>query len=402
MKKKITRSIFALLALFAVSASFMSATGASRSADIPCISDTYADVAEDHYESFHVPSSAEPSPFRRGDAELDLLGIPTAASGRSADLKDLNLYVGGMPFGVKFATEGLLVVGFSDIKNGSKTENPCKDSGIKIGDTIISINGKKLTDAEELGDVVAKNGDKEMKIGYIRNGKSYTATIRPAYCAEEGKYKAGVFLRDSGAGIGTVTFIDPRDNSFGGLGHGICDADTGGLIPIGRGSVVDVSITGVVKGLVGSPGEVKGCFTSGKVGSLLKNTDRGVFGMFATSPTSPLPSPISVGTRNELRAGKATIYSTLDGTTPKEYTIEISDIKRDATGNKCFTVKITDEELLNKTGGIIQGMSGSPIIQNGKLVGAVTHVLINDPTTGYGIFIENMLSASQAQMPKAA
>ena len=177
----------------------------------------------------------------------------------------------------------------------------------------------------------------------------------------------------------------------------------GELIPMQRGSVVDVTIHGVTKGLAGAPGEVKGAFASGKIGTLLGNSHCGVWGVLASLPkTCPKSEPISVGLRDEVKEGDATIWCTLEGNTPKEDTVKISEIQRDSTTNKCFTVKITDKDLIAKSGGIIQGMSGSPIIQNGKLVGAVTHVLINDPTTGYGIFIENMLNAAQMPMAKAS
>ena len=337
-------------------------------------------------------------------SELNALGIPVAAARPTASsYKNMKLYVGGMPFGVKFATDGLLVVGFSDVTDDDgKASNPSKEAGIRINDVIISVNGKSVGSAEELTERVEKNGRSAMTLEYTRDGKKYKAVVSPAYCSEDGKYKAGILVRDSGAGIGTVTYIVPESGSFGGLGHGICDGETGKLIPMSRGSVVGVEICGVVKGLSGSPGEVKGYFNSGKTGSLLKNTQCGVYGVFATIPSSPISAPVSIGLRNEVREGKATIYSTLDGTTPVAYEIKISDIKRDATGNKCFTIKVTDSALIEKTGGIIQGMSGSPIIQNGKLVGAVTHVLINDPTTGYGIFIENMLNSANIPMAKAS
>ena len=181
-----------------------------------------------------------------------------------------------------------------------------------------------------------------------------------------------------------------------------CDATSGEIVSMTRGSVVDVTISGVVRGEAGTPGEVKGYFSSGKTGTLFSNTDCGVFGMFAESPKNTVCEPLPVGLRNEVREGAAYIYCTLDTNKIEKYTVELSAIDRNASGNKCFTVKITDKALLEKTGGIIQGMSGSPIIQNGKLVGAVTHVLINDPTTGYGIFIENMLTAAQMPMAKAS
>ena len=392
MKRQKIKHFFAFLTLVAITASFVPATALSTQQGR-----SYPD--ENAVLCSSELTFAEMDNVKILRSDLNPFGIPVSASKTPTSYKNMKLYVGGMPFGVKFATDGLLIVGFSDIKNGDKTENPCRTAGLKINDVIVSINGKSVSSTEELTDRVAANGKSPLTVEYVRDGKTYKAVITPSYCSEEGKYKAGIFVRDSGAGIGTVTYIVPEDGSFAGLGHGICDGETGKLIPMSRGSVVGVEINGVVKGLSGSPGEVKGYFNSGKTGTLLRNTQCGVYGVFANSPASPISTPVSLGLRNEVKEGNATIYSTLNGTTPRAYEIKISDIKRDATGNKCFTVKVTDPALIEKTGGIIQGMSGSPIIQNGKLVGAVTHVLINDPTTGYGIFIENMLNA--AQMPQA-
>ena len=314
--------------------------------------------------------------------------LPSANSKQFGNLK---LAVGGMPFGVKFMTEGVLVVGMSDVptKNGAK--NPAREAGLRVGDRILTLRGQPLLSAAELTEIVAKNQNKPLKITYLRAGKEQTAILTPVYSSAEARYVTGLYVRDGGAGIGTLTFIFPKTGAFAGLGHGICDAATGKPIPIQRGSVVDVTISGVVRGLSGAPGEVKGYFSSGKTGTLLGNTECGVFGVLAKLPKN-LSEPIPVGLRNEVRDGKATILCTLDESGRHEYEVELSGIQRDATGNKCFTVKVTDKDLLDKTGGIIQGMSGSPIIQNGKIIGAVTHVLINDPSTGYGIFIENMLN----------
>ena len=209
----------------------------------------------------------------------------------------------------------------------------------------------------------------------------------------------GVFLRDSAAGIGTVTFIDKETGLFGGLGHGICDPDTGAPVSIRRGEVRRAVITGILRGSAGKPGEMRGHLDKEKVGALVKNDACGVFGVFTECPVS---REVEIAYRHEVKEGNATLYTTLDGECVTPYTVKISAIDREATGNKCFTVTVTDAALLAKTGGIIQGMSGSPIIQNGKLVGAVTHVMINDPTTGYGIFIENMLNAAQMPMAKAS
>ena len=319
----------------------------------------------------------------------------------TANLKSTKVYVGGMPFGVKFLTDGVIVAGTFEVKTANGTKNPAADAGLVQNDVILAVNGTKVTDAAQLSELCEKSSGAPIKIVYKRNGKQAECSMTPAKCSEDGKYKSGIYARDSGAGIGTVTYIMPETLEFGGLGHGICDGESGKLIPMQRGSVVDVTISGVVKGLVGDPGEVRGYFSSGKTGTLLRNTECGVFGAFAKLPESA-GTLMSVATRDELRTGEAYILSTLDGTTPQKYRVEISDIKLSATGNKCFTVKVTDPALIEKSGGIVQGMSGSPIIQNGKLVGAVTHVLINDPSTGYGIFIENMLGAAQMPMQRAA
>ena len=329
-------------------------------------------------------------------------GAPSASLSAS-ELKSMKLYVGGIPFGVKFMTEGILIVGFCDVDQGGKRINPSSEAGLKAGDRIISINGKELISAAELTDIVAKSGGKTLSVEYLRGGSKYTAKLTPAYSQSEKCYKTGIYVKDNGAGIGTVTYIDPNTLSFGGLGHGICEGESGKLVPIQRGSVVNVCINGVVRGQCGTPGEVKGYFKAGKLGSLLKNTECGVFGVYASLPQNLPSEPLSLGLRNEVKEGKAYIWCTLDeGGVPQRYEIEISNIDRAASAGKCFNVKVTDQTLIAKTGGIVQGMSGSPIIQNGKLVGAVTHVLINDPTTGYGIFIENMLNAAQMPMQKAA
>ena len=324
------------------------------------------------------------------------------ASLSKSELKNKKLYPGGIPFGIKFVTEGVLIVGFCDFKNDGTTVNPSSAAGLKTGDRILSINSKPLCSAEELTQIVEQSAGKPLQIVYKRNGSEQKTVLTPIFSDSEGVYKTGIYVKDSGAGIGTISYIDPETLEFGGLGHGICDVESGQLIPISKGNVVDVNINGIKKGAVGAPGELRGYFSSGRVGSLLINNDCGVFGAFAKVPSGLPSEPLSLGLKEELKSGKAYIYTTLDGCTPKQYEIEISNIKLSETHGKCFTVKVTDKAILGKTGGIVQGMSGSPIIQNGKLVGAVTHVLINDPTTGYGIFIENMLNAAQMPMQKAA
>ena len=379
MAKTITKSLSLVLAsLFLLLSAFSLLPPANG------ISDALP-VTRLAYGTLSFPS---PSPDQLEPLSAAPVSLRTAAAGRYQELK---LYPGGIPFGVKFMTEGVMIVGFNDVRTDSGTVNPAKNAKLQPSDLILKIDGRELTSAAELSEIVEKSDGKPLEILYSRDGNQGKTILTPAYSTAEGRYVTGLYVRDSGAGIGTVTFVLPETNAFAGLGHGICDGGTGKLIPMQRGSVVGVTINGVVRGLAGSPGEVKGYFSSGKVGSLIGNTECGVFGVFAKCPEGLPSEPLPIGLRNELREGKATIYCTLDGGAPKAYTVTISEIVRDSHSNKCFTVKVTDKALIEKTGGIIQGMSGSPIIQDGKIVGAVTHVLINDPTTGYGIFIENML-----------
>lgn len=313
-----------------------------------------------------------------------LFGAIPVKSVTVARLSDVKVHVGGVPFGIKFLTRGASVVGFDN-----EASNPAYKAGLRLYDTIIKINGKEIAGAHELAREVERGG--EVELTYLRAGKERTVRFTPAYSEDEKKYTLGVWLKDSGAGIGTLTFVLP-DGTFGGLGHGICDSETGELTPISNGSVLGVTLNGILKGKSGSPGELKGYFNSSKIGALYKNSDVGVFGALAEIPDAIKDKTYSLCLKNELKEGAATLICTLDDNVRREYSVEISNINRNATGNKCFTVKITDEKLLSQTGGIVQGMSGSPIIQNGKLVGAVTHVLVGDPSTGYGIFIENMLT----------
>ncbi|MBR5880913.1 MAG: SpoIVB peptidase [Clostridia bacterium] len=325
------------------------------------------------------------------------LGMPLPITEASAaSVSDVRLLPGGMPFGVKFSTEGVLVVGFCDIDAEGGTVNPAYAAGLRVRDVITSVNGKQVADAAQFGSMVSGAGNQALTLTYTRGGKSHTATLTPARSVSENRYKTGLWVRDSGAGIGTVTYIVPSTGAFGGLGHGICDGESGALVSMTRGVVSDVTVSGVQKGVSGKPGELKGYFGAEKTGTLLKNTDCGVFGVFSHIPTCSPMRALPIATPAEVKEGEAYIFCTLDGGKPCKYSVNISQIDRSATGPKCFTVKVTDPALIAKTGGIVQGMSGSPIIQNGKLIGAVTHVLINDPTTGYGIFITNML----AQMPE--
>ena len=397
--KKTSRMKIALAALLLTASALFS----SYNIIIPNTLSCYAGDALPQYFGAGADLPASVETFSSGEdsvstytAQYKLFNMIPIKSVNVSVYKKTELYPGGMPFGVKFFTDGVIVTGYSD-----GTQNPAKAAGIRVHDVIISVNGKKITSAAQLTDIANKSGGSELEIKYTHDGIERSAKLKPYYCEAESRYKTGLTVRDSGAGIGTVTYIVPETGEFAGLGHGICDSETGKLIPIERGAVSGVSISGIVKGAVGAPGELKGYFKSGKTGSMIKNTDCGVYGVFTPCPSGI--KPMQIGLKNELREGEAYILCTLDNESGiGKYSINISNINLNASAGKCFTVKVTDKALLAKTGGIVQGMSGSPIIQDGKIVGAVTHVMINDPTTGYGIFIENMLNAAQMPMAKAS
>jgi len=312
--------------------------------------------------------------------------------GVSADTPD-QVLAGGMPFGEKFFSEGIVVVGFTEVETAEGVRTPAYDAGLRLGDVITHVCGKPVKSSSEMIRLI-EGTSAPVEITYLRDGAENTVSFLPSLSAADGRMKTGMWIRDTTAGIGTVTYINPETGEFAGLGHGICDAETGELLKMERGTVVDVEITGISRGIAGTPGELKGYFTGEKSGVLLGNTECGVYGVFTEIPANPAIESAELGTRWEVEAGEAVIRCTLDDNCMAEYEIEIQEICRDSRDNRSFTIQVTDEDLLEKTGGIVQGMSGSPIIQNGKLIGAVTHVLINDPSKGYGIFIENMLEAA--------
>ena len=332
-----------------------------------------------------VSRTLDVPPLLLPDAEDATLPVLSPES-----LEGLTVCPGGMPFGVKFFTEGVTVVGFCDVETANGAVNPAAKAGLRAKDMILKVDGTPLQSASDLTDRIEGCEGRTLRLTCRRGTREMEISLTPAYCPAEARYKTGMWVRDSGAGIGTVTFILPDTGAFAGLGHGICDAETGALVPMKRGTVSDVTISSVVKGAAGAPGELKGYFNAGKTGSLLGNSTCGVWGVLSQIPDEA-PEPMPVGLRDDVKEGKAYILCTLDDNKMEEYDIKISNINRDATGSKCFTVTVTDPDLIARTGGIVQGMSGSPIIQDGKLVGAVTHVLINNPTSGYGIFLENML-----------
>lgn len=301
---------------------------------------------------------------------------------------------GGNPFGIKMFTEGVIVVGMSDIASAGTSQNPAKMSGIKVGDIITSMNDINVQTNEDVGEVVSSSGGKPVSIQFERAGQEMNCSINPVK-GDDGIYRAGIWVRDSSAGIGTMTYYNPISNVFAGLGHAICDVDTGNIMPLHSGEIVGVKITGVNRGESGAPGELKGSFSGETTGKLLINSQVGIFGVGSMPPTHAQPIPLAL--KYEVMEGPATIFCTLDDGQTKEYAILIEKVSiAENNPTKNMIIRVVDPALLERTGGIVQGMSGSPILQNGKLVGAVTHVFVNDPTRGYGIFAENMDKMSKS------
>lgn len=304
----------------------------------------------------------------------------------------------GRAVGIKLFSDGVVVVGTSEVAGEGGKVNPARDCGLREGDIITHINSTEVDTIEEVSALLQELEGQPMSIRAIRDEKQVQLTATPVLCPADGAYKLGAWIRDSMAGIGTVTFYDPDTGVFGALGHGVSDVDTLRLMPLSRGAILHSSVTGVEKGQVGTPGQLRGAFDlSQDLGQLYANTTSGIFGTLQNTGGLPLGEALPVARRDEVKVGEVTIRSNIQGEEVKEYQAEIVRIyPENEEDTRNFLIKVTDKELLDKTGGIVQGMSGSPILQDGKLVGAVTHVLLNNPSQGYGILAENMLKAAGA------
>lgn len=347
-------------------------------------------------ESIAVAVTGDGGYTRTEEGALYFCGIVPVKAVSVTTVTDKKLYPGGMLFGVRCSTDGVLVVGLQCVREDIC---PAREAGVRIGDVITHVDGVAVTSVQTLADSIAavglSGGGVTLKVQ--RDGESLSLKVTPQK-ADDGVFRAGIRARDSSAGIGTVSFIDPETGLFGGLGHGICDVDTGALLPLSRGMTMDVRVTEILRGSKGAPGELRGSFLAGRTGTLMQNTELGVFGVFGAVPAEHMEA-MTVGVASEVHAGEATVLCTLDDTGVQAYSARITRVSGHAGDEPCsknFIIEVTDEALLAKTGGIIQGMSGSPVLQDGKLIGAVTHVLVSDPRCGYGIFIENMLKTADA------
>ena len=306
----------------------------------------------------------------------------------------------GLVSGIKLYTSGALVVGMSEIKGlDNQKYKPYERSGIEEGDTIIQIGKKEINNANDLVNVVNQSNGEELNIFYIRNGRKEETRIYPLKTGEN-EYKLGLWVRDSAAGIGTMTYYEPKTGKFAALGHGIADIDTGELIDVGNGEFITTKVLSIIKGENGTPGKIQGSINDqSQIGIITKNSAFGIYGKVTdiSKLNANSGNLMDVALRKEIQLGKATMLCSLDGKNVEEYEIKIEKIYlNNDYDNKSMLIKVTDKRLIEKTGGIIQGMSGSPVIQNGKFIGAVTNVLVSDPTQGYVVFGDIMIKEGTA------
>lgn len=328
------------------------------------------------------------------DCYTSLINSKALTTLRKEKRKDIEVYPGGISIGVKINNKGALVVGYSDIStHEGLSESPGKVAGIELGDIIEEVNGENIETCSDLISKVKTCRNDEMTVKILRGNSELTKKI--SLIKEDNEYKIGLWVRDSTAGIGTLTFYDKDSKTFGALGHPITDGDTNVSFNIKSGTLLRSSVLSIKKGERGNPGEIKGLFINENesIGNIEKNTNSGIYGDASVELINPnFNKAMTVAYRDEIKEGHAQIITTVEDGGAKAYDIEILKLlPQDEPGSKSMIIKIVDPVLLEKTGGIVQGMSGSPIIQNGKIIGAVTHVLINKPDVGYGIYIEWML-----------
>lgn len=342
-----------------------------------------------------IPVAAEPG---KANLQLKLFGLIPIKNMEVQVVPQVKLVPGGHSIGVLLQAEGVMVVGQSVVQdiNGNKS-NPAKEAGVQTGDVILKINGQSVNSDEQVAKIVDNAGKTGKKLTLVikRKGKITGANVEPILCKDTRRYRIGLYIRDSAAGVGTLTFYDPATKKYGALGHIITDSDTNQPIDVGAGKIVRSSVQGIQAGKKGIPGEKIGMFIDDRdfAGNIEKNTKLGIYGTLNRDPAGMQAPALPIALGNQISEGPAKILTVLDGEKIEEFTIEIKRIlPQNQPDSKGLIIEITDPRLLRRTGGIIQGMSGSPIIQNGKLVGAVTHVFINDPTRGYGCLIEWMLT----------
>lgn len=330
------------------------------------------------------------------NSDLTLLGIIPVKSETIKTVEENTVLVSGHSFGIKLYTDGVMVVGTKDITVNGKTVNPSEEAGVSVGDIIVSINGEKVYSSDRVSEILNDNNGKAFRIRINRNGEYRDLSLEPVYVDSEGAYKAGMWVRDSTAGIGTITFFNPSNSSVAALGHPITDVDTGEIMPILDGQAVETTVTSVTRSTSSETGSICCDFSNKEIGELSKNTTHGIYGSYTDKTDLSKCCEYEVALPQEVQKGFCQIITTVDENGPKVYSAEITKINQN-DDEKNMVIKITDEELIKITGGIVQGMSGSPIIQNGKLIGAITHVIVNNPLKGYAVFAQTMLEISEGE-----
>ena len=326
----------------------------------------------------------------RANLIFRLLGVVPVKTVELEVAEERTLIPGGKSVGIAIETDGLVVVGTSDL---GQAASPAERAGLRAGDVITAVNGVAVASSEELS--AQLSAGKAAALQVDRNGSELQLTLTPAEDPRDGELRIGAWVRSSTAGVGTLTFVDPEDGDFGALGHAISDVDTGITLPVAGGGLFESEIVQINPGRRGAPGEIVGDFLSqqAQIGEITTNCDRGVYGVSYSGELDELPYPegLPIAMRSQIHTGAAQILTTLDDEV-RAFDCEIERVEGEGSADtRSLTLHVTDPELLARTGGIVQGMSGSPIIQDGRFIGAVTHVLVNDPSRGYGIYIGDML-----------
>lgn len=324
------------------------------------------------------------------------IGLFTVVLFTGSALAAQSLIPVGRAAGIKLHADGVMIASVDPVTTSVGQVSPAQVAGLNPGDIILTVNGQPVDTNDGLQEKIAKSQGNPMTLRVRRDGGEKEISVTPVKDTA-GQYRLGVMIRDGMAGIGTITYVDPKTGDYGSLGHGICDGESGVLVPLAEGSLMEASVAGVQRGASGSPGCLQGEFNLQQdMGTVTKNTETGIFGRLTDDSYYRDGKTMPIAQDGEVKAGPCEIWSNIEGKTVRHYQAEISKVYgRGGENDRALVLHVTDKELIEKTGGIVQGMSGSPIIQDGKLVGAVTHVLVNDPTRGYGILIESMLEAAK-------
>lgn len=394
MKKLIRAADSAFALLLTIIYSFV-IYGSTALPDKIIVHDNKTQVLERFY-SVSVEDDARSVDFQSAEAvgsnesDLKLLNVIPVKTEQISREEREKVFVSGKSFGIKLYTDGVIIVGAKDIHIDGEVVNPAKKAGLQVGDVIISINGSRVYSSDDVENILNDNNGKKYLIRIKRDGAYKTFELEPVYVPNESCYKAGMWVRDSTAGIGTITFYYPKTNMVAALGHPITDVDTGEIMPILNGEAVKTTVTAVAKSTGSETGSLSCDFSNVRIGELTKNTNYGVYGKYDDTVDLSEAVVYEIAAVQDIQRGFCQLICTVEGEKPAVYSAEITRISYNDK-DKNMIIRVTDEELLKKTGGIVQGMSGTPIIQNGKLIGAVTHVMVNSPNRGYAIFAQTML-----------